>query len=150
MPRCVLVGVEHATDSRLLEPIPRARCLQLLATASVGRVVFTEAALPAVHPVNFAVVGGDVVLRTGPGHKLDAARRGDVLAFQTDRIDDETRTGWSVLVVGHAAVVDDIDELVAAVDPLRRPWLRGRGENVVRITAERVTGRLLALGEPAA
>jgi nitroimidazol reductase NimA-like FMN-containing flavoprotein (pyridoxamine 5'-phosphate oxidase superfamily) len=137
-----------AGGSRDTGPIPRAQCLRLLASVPFGRLVFTEEALPAVHPVNHVVQGSDVIIRTESGRKLDAARRGDVVAFQADHIDEQTRTGWSVLLIGHAAVVTDIDELVAAIDPHRRPWARGRGRHVVRIRGERITGRRL-LSDPA-
>ncbi|MGD9530462.1 pyridoxamine 5'-phosphate oxidase family protein [Pseudonocardia sp.] len=143
--------MEHAIDAspagvRALEPIPRSRCLELLVTVPIGRVVFTEDALPAVHPVNFALAGEDVIVRTAAGHKLTAARRGDLLAFQADHIDPETRTGWSVLVIGRASEVTDVDELVAAIDLSRRPWAPGRGGHVIRIAGERITGRRLVLG----
>ena len=126
-------------------PIPVAECWQLLTSVPFGRIVFTEQALPAVHPVNFAVADSAVVIRTGPGPKLDAAMRGDVVAFEADAIDPETRTGWSVLVIGHASVVVDIDRLVDVVDVEHRPWVRGAGRHVVQIAGERVTGRRLGL-----
>ncbi|MCA1836649.1 MAG: pyridoxamine 5'-phosphate oxidase family protein, partial [Actinobacteria bacterium] len=42
----------HALDSA-----GRAECLRLLRTGSVGRIVFTEQALPAIQPVNFTIEG---------------------------------------------------------------------------------------------
>lgn len=143
-PAGVLAG-GTAVRPRELAEIPHGECLRLLASVPYGRLVFTEGALPAVHPVNHAVAGSDVIIRTGPGAKLDAARRGDVLAFQADHVDVAARTGWSVLVIGRALVVTDVDELVAAIDPDRRPWVRGRGLHVVRIRGERITGRRLGL-----
>jgi uncharacterized protein len=130
---------------RETEALTVTECWQRLASVPVGRVAFTEGPLPAVHPVNFLVHGGSVIIRTGPGAKLDAARRGDVLAFEADHIDPETRTGWSVLVVGHAAVVNDIDRLIAVLDPQHRPWVHGRGVHVIELAGERVTGRRLVL-----
>lgn len=126
-----------------LATLPETECWRLLASVPVGRVVFTEQSLPAVHPVNFLVADSAVVIRTGPGSKFDAARRGDVLAFEADAIDPETRAGWSVLVIGHASVVVDIDRLVGVVDVDHRPWVRGVGRHVIQIAGERVTGRRL-------
>ncbi|MDQ3887130.1 MAG: pyridoxamine 5'-phosphate oxidase family protein [Actinomycetota bacterium] len=128
------------------ETISEAECLRLLQTVPVGRMVFTENALPAVHPVNFVLSGRDVIIRTGSGPKLDAALRRDVVAFEADDIDMAARTGWSVLVVGHAAVIRDIERLVEVLDPQHRPWVRERGEHVVQVTGERITGRRLVLG----
>jgi uncharacterized protein len=139
-------GEETTMDpSRESETLTVAECWRRLASVPVGRVVFTEGGLPAVHPVNFVVHERSVVIRTGPGSKLDAARRGDVLAFEADHIDPEARTGWSVLVVGHAAVVGDVDRLVAVLDPRHRPWVHGRGLHVMEVAGERVTGRRLVL-----
>ncbi len=129
---------------RRLDELSPAECRQHLRTARVGRLVFTEGALPAVHPVNFLIDGDDVVIRTGPGAKLAAAARGDVLAFEVDEIDRESRSGWSVLVVGHASLVVDIDENVALAEPVYRPWVNGRREHLIRIAGERITGRRLS------
>lgn len=134
---------------RDLEAIPTDECLRLLDSVPFGRMVFTEDALPAVHPVNHAVVGSDVIIRT-EGQKLDAARRGDVVAFQADSIDVEARTGWSVLVIGRTSVVTDIEELVRVLDPERRPWVRGRGRHTIRIAGEWITGRRFVPGDEAA
>jgi nitroimidazol reductase NimA-like FMN-containing flavoprotein (pyridoxamine 5'-phosphate oxidase superfamily) len=40
-----------------LEVLGRQLCLALLETVQVGRLVFTEDALPAVQPVNFRLCG---------------------------------------------------------------------------------------------
>jgi uncharacterized protein len=131
--------------SRESKTLPVDQSLRLLDTVPVGRMVFTEGALPAVHPVNFLRHGNSVVIRTGPGTKLDAARQADVVGFEADHIDADSQTGWSVLVVGHAAVVNDVEQLLAVLDLGHRPWARGQGGHVIRITAERVTGRRLVL-----
>lgn len=146
----------HPTSGRRgggeLASIPVSECWRLLASVPIGRMVFTEAALPAVHPVNFAVAGTSVIVRTGPGAKFDAAVRGDVVAFEADAVDPGTRSGWSVLVIGHASVVVDIDRLVDVVDVDHRPWVRGPGRHVIQIDGERVTGRQLGFDttEPSA
>jgi nitroimidazol reductase NimA-like FMN-containing flavoprotein (pyridoxamine 5'-phosphate oxidase superfamily) len=133
------------TAGRETRTLPVGECLRLLDTTPIGRLVFTEHALPAVHPVNFLRHGRSIIVRTGAGSKLDAARRGDVVAFEADHIDPDSRTGWSVMVVGHASVVDDVDRLVAVLDLEHRPWVRDRGAHVVQISAERITGRRLVL-----
>jgi uncharacterized protein len=130
--------------SRLAELSP-SQCRELLRSARVGRLVFTERAMPAVHPVNYVLDGNDVVVRTDPGATLDAAARGDVLAFEVDEIDRDTCSGWSVLVVGRASLIVDIDELVDLADVTRRPWAEDRREHVIRIAGERITGRRVRL-----
>jgi nitroimidazol reductase NimA-like FMN-containing flavoprotein (pyridoxamine 5'-phosphate oxidase superfamily) len=129
-----------------LHTLDHAECLRLLRTAMVGRIVFTESALPAIHPVNFTLDGGNVIIRTSGGGKLAAAVNGAVVAFEADDIDTVTRTGWSVVVVGHASLIRDIDQLVALAGPDSRPWVRGRTDHVIRIKAERITGRRIMPG----
>jgi hypothetical protein len=52
------------------ENIPRGECLRLMATAGVGRIIYTRQALPAVELVSFALDRGDLVV-----HLLQAAAR---------------------------------------------------------------------------
>src|SRR4051812_13886542 len=47
-------------DRNGLEVLSRHHCLELLSKSKVGRVIFTENALPAALPVNFAVLDQDV------------------------------------------------------------------------------------------
>jgi nitroimidazol reductase NimA-like FMN-containing flavoprotein (pyridoxamine 5'-phosphate oxidase superfamily) len=131
--------------NREAEVLSVGDCLELLDTTPVGRLVLTERALPAFHPVDYVRHGRSLIVRTGPGSELDAARRRDVVAFEADHVDPDAHTGWSVMVVGRAGVVDDIERLVAVIDHRYRPWVRGRGLHVIRIDAERVTGRRLVL-----
>jgi nitroimidazol reductase NimA-like FMN-containing flavoprotein (pyridoxamine 5'-phosphate oxidase superfamily) len=123
--------------SREAQDLAVAECLRLLRSVPVGRMVFTEGALPAVHPVDYVMSGADVVLRTGRGPKLDSALRGDVVAFEADDIDPTSRTGWSVLVVGHASVLAG-----GATDlPLPPPVGLDGAPFAIRIAGERITGR---------
>ena len=95
-----------------LEELNRRQCLDRLQTVRVGRLVFTEDALPAVQPVNFRLWRDDVVIRVAGGAKLAAAVHNLVVAFEADELDPDLRTGWSVTVVGHAQRVTDVNELV--------------------------------------
>jgi nitroimidazol reductase NimA-like FMN-containing flavoprotein (pyridoxamine 5'-phosphate oxidase superfamily) len=131
-----------------LEVLDREQCLQLLQTVRVGRLVFTEDALPAVQPVNFRLWRDNVVIRVAGGAKLAAAARNFVVAFQADELDPDLHTGWSVTVVGHAQRITDVDELVALSGTFVQPWVDGRRDHFVRIRTEQVTGRRLC--EPGA
>jgi hypothetical protein len=114
-----------------------------LETVQVGRLVFTEDALPAVQPANFRLCGDDVVIRVAGGTKLAAAARNFIVAFQADELDPDLRTGWSVTVVGHAQRIADVDELVEVSGTFIQPWVDGRRDHFIRVRAERVTGRRL-------
>lgn len=124
-----------------LHSLDRAECLELLRTVTVGRIAFTEQGLPAIHPVNFTVNGSNVIIRTSGGGKLAAAVTGAMVAFEADEVDAATRSGWSVVVLGHASVIRDINELVTLAGPDSRPWAPGRTNHVIRIRTERITGR---------
>jgi nitroimidazol reductase NimA-like FMN-containing flavoprotein (pyridoxamine 5'-phosphate oxidase superfamily) len=121
-----------------LEPLSKAECLELLATASVGRVaVALPGGPPLVLPVNYALDGEVVVFRSDPGSKLDALREHPA-SFQVDRIDPFHRTGWSVLVQGFAYETSPADVEV-------EPWDAGPKAHWVRIYAGGITGRRLTL-----
>lgn len=127
-----------------LEVLDIAECRMLLAGATVGRVAVSVHAVPAVFPVNFALLDGDVVFRTGTGTKLDAAVRHAVVAFEVDQVDPLYHEGWSVLVVGMADELRDPQLLARARELPLRPWAEGPRDHVVRIGSEIVTGRRLA------
>lgn len=131
-----------------LDFLDRDDCMELLNEASggVGRVAFMEGLHPTVLPVNFVMDGTFVALRTADGTKLDQALRRAAVAFELDRVDEGTRTGWSVLVRGHAEVVEapaDVERL----DSLGlRTWSTdAKKTNWVHITPEQVTGRMVTL-----
>ena len=124
-----------------LEVLNRRQCLDLLQRVRVGRLVFTEDALPAVQPVNFGLWRDDVVIRVAGGAKLAAAAHNLVVAFEADELDPDLRTGWSVTVVGHAQRITDVDELVEVSGTFVQPWVDGRRDHFVRIRAEKMTGR---------
>ncbi|KUI09307.1 pyridoxamine 5'-phosphate oxidase [Mycolicibacterium acapulense] len=129
------------TKGQELETLNRRQCLDLLQGVRVGRLVFTEDALPAVQPVNFRLWHDDVVIRVAGGPKLAAATDNQVVAFQADELDADLRTGWSVTVVGHAEPITDVDELVELSGTFLQPWVDGRRDHFVRIRTEKMTGR---------
>ena len=131
------------SDRQHLEVLDRQQCLALLGTVRVGRLVFTEGALPAVQPVNFRIHGEDVVIRVAGGGKLLAAAHNSIVAFQADELDTELRAGWSVTVVGHAGVIVEVDELVEVSGIWLQPWVEGRRDHFIRVKTEQVTGRRL-------
>lgn len=126
-----------------LEILEREQCLDLLHSARVGRLIFTEHALPAVQPVNFQLWHGDIVIRVASGTKLAAAVGNLVVAFETDELDPDLRTGWSVTVVGHAQLITDVADLVELSGLFLQPWDDGRRDYFLRIRIEKVTGRRL-------
>jgi nitroimidazol reductase NimA-like FMN-containing flavoprotein (pyridoxamine 5'-phosphate oxidase superfamily) len=124
-----------------LEVLNRRQCLDLLQGVRVGRLVFTEDALPTVQPVNFRLWRDDLAIRVAGGAKLAAAAHNLVVAFEADELDPDLRTGWSVTVVGHAQPITDVNELVELSGTFLKPWVDGRRDHFVRIRTEKMTGR---------
>ncbi|OBG19880.1 pyridoxamine 5'-phosphate oxidase [Mycolicibacterium celeriflavum] len=129
------------TKGQKLDALNRRQCLDLLQGVRVGRLVFTEEALPAVQPVNFRLWHDDVVIRVAGGPKLAAATNNQVVAFEADELDPDLRTGWSVVVVGHAEPVTDVKDLVELSGTFLQPWVEGPRDHFVRIRTEKITGR---------
>ncbi len=86
----------------LVEELDLEECFRRLADGSVGRVVYTDGALPAITPVRYAVEGGLVYFRPHPDPRLLKAITGAVVAFEADQLHEELRAGWSVVVTGVA------------------------------------------------
>ncbi|MQA93960.1 MAG: pyridoxamine 5'-phosphate oxidase family protein [Streptosporangiales bacterium] len=133
-----------------LETPSRAESLTLMGSVPIGRVVFTERALPAVQPVNFVLDGADVVFRAVPGSRLAAATRGNIVAFEADDFDAASRSGWSVTIVGRARHVHDPEELAVVRRLPLDSWAPGPRDHdhYVLIEAGLVVGRRLPLGRP--
>jgi hypothetical protein len=137
------------TDVRLLEALPREESLRLLGSTSLGRVVFTQFALPAIRPVNHIVEGDRIIIRTHLGGAIDSAvaGTGTVVAYEADMIDPDDHLGWSVIVIGRASRVTDPGE-VARYREILQPWVSGAMDYVITITADMVDGFRLVRGVP--
>jgi nitroimidazol reductase NimA-like FMN-containing flavoprotein (pyridoxamine 5'-phosphate oxidase superfamily) len=131
-----------------LTVLSEQECQALLAASQVGRVLVSLDAMPAAFPVNFCVVGHDIVFRTAPGTKLSAAVEHTVLGFEVDDIDFVHRSGWSVLAVGMSRVVTDEDE-IAELDAVGLDsWWNLPFARYVRIEVQRISGRRIAATAP--
>ena len=126
-----------------LMPISPDECIQLLASHSIGRVVYTDNALPAITPVTYALDGHHIVFRTSEDSRLAAATRDAVVAFEVDDIDRSLHSGWSVVVTGVAADATG-SALVRASQLNLVPWVDGERHHYVRITPGVITGRRVA------
>jgi len=134
------------TGDEGIESLDEAECRALLGDSGIGRVAVSIGAVPAVFPVNYSVLDGDVVFRTGTGTKLDAAVRKAVVAFQVDDVDPVYHEGWSVLVVGVADELRDPDVLARAEHLPLLAWAPGPHEHMVAIHPEFITGRRIVQG----
>ncbi|GFE15944.1 hypothetical protein Sgleb_39910 [Streptomyces glebosus] len=140
-------GPRHST------PLHRAEALRLLGSVSLGRIVFTQDALPAIRPVNHLLDRGEIIIRTQEGAAVAAATRqadmeGVVVAYEVDTIDPVTHVGWSVVVTGYCRPVTDPRDL-AYYWELLHPWTEGQREHALRIRPDLVTGLRITAALPA-
>ncbi len=136
------MATKPPTDRAGLEVLSFQECLQLLAAVPVGRVGLIADGEIVVLPVNHVLDGQDPVFLTGRGSKLSAAEQQNVAAFEADHFDDQTRTGWSVLITGHAEVIYEEAEIQRLCSYGLHPWPTTAQHPVwMRIRATSVTGR---------
>jgi uncharacterized protein len=130
--------IDHAG----LETLSFDACLDLLGSVPLGRVGFYADGEVIMLPVNHALDGQDIVFRTAPGSKLTAAEEQNLVTFEADQYDAQTRTGWSVLVTGQATVVYDEAEAERLGRLGLDPWITAVEHPFwIRIRPTSVTGR---------
>jgi len=128
-------------EHRALNQLSRSTSLKLLGSISIGRLVFTHEALPAIRPVNHLVEGESIVVRATAGAAITSAagRDGAVVAYAADENDPETQLGWSVIIVGTARLLTD-EQAAARYRARLRPWISDAADDVITISADIVTG----------
>jgi nitroimidazol reductase NimA-like FMN-containing flavoprotein (pyridoxamine 5'-phosphate oxidase superfamily) len=131
-------------DQPYVELLGRGECLRLLPSVPVGWLAYCDGEDPVVVPVNFAVDGDEVVIRSSYGGKLAAAARGAVMALAVSALDLATRTGWSVVVRGPARVVEDTDPDAGPWLAEPSPWAPGEKELAIALRVSDVSGRRIA------
>lgn len=116
----------------------------MLREGRLGRVAVRLTNELVILPVYYALLEDDIVFRTSSGTKLNAALLRTTVAFEVDHDDP----GWSVLVTGHAQEVRGSAEQAVARTVLGYGWPARQRECIVRIRAEKVTGRRLRTINP--
>lgn len=138
-------------SQRQVERLSEGECLALLGRSEVGRLVYHDGVGPAALPVNFAMVGGDILIRVSGGAMRQAVSQ-PTLGFEVDELVPDQRSAWSVLVRGGAEEVpqEQLPHLFrdeGAGSP--SPWALGVHNVWIRLRPRVVTGRRLgAVGVP--
>jgi uncharacterized protein len=127
-----------------IDVLDRTECYRLLREGRLGRVAVRLTNELVILPVYYALLEDDIVFRTSSGTKLNAALLRTTVAFEVDHDDP----GWSVLVTGHAQEVRGSAERAVARTVLGYGWPARQRECIVRIRAEKVTGRRLRTINP--
>jgi hypothetical protein len=123
----------------VLNELSTDRCWALLRTAEIGRIAWSTSRGPEIFPVNLAVDGHTVYMRTrvlsAMAQKVDAER----VAIEVDRIDEDAHTGWSVRARGLAEV-----RFGAFTDaPDLTPWPEGPRSAIIAVVIDEIDGRRL-------
>ena len=134
-------GRQPAGQRPVLTTLSAGECRAFLGTGGVGRFLFGAARGPVAVPVNYRMLGEDIVFRTGEETSLTAAAARQPVSFEVDHLDDALREGWSVLVSGHAHLVSDAAELAEVAALGIAPWAGGPRPAYIRITPAELTGR---------
>jgi hypothetical protein len=111
-------------------------------------VVFTSGALPAVRLASHLADDEQIVICASLGTAASPAPNGagPVVAYEADQVDAARRSGWSVVVVGRAALVADEQLAARYRESLGPAWADEQASQVITITAELVTGYLMNPG----
>lgn len=144
------VTAAMTTPASQILPMDEAACYALLAEATVGRVAVTMGAVPAVLPVTFCLVDGQIVFRTGSGGPLLDATDGRVVAFEVDDLPTGTEPagalpGWWVQVVGWAKRVTDDGLQAKACAAVPWGWQHDGADVVVAVEPRMVSGRRMVV-----
>ena len=122
-----------------LEVLSAQECWRLLGEQRVGRIAFTDRALPAIRPLNYVRAGQNLVLRVS-GDALGSRLDGQVVAFEVDEIDTAGHVGWSVVVVGTVRMVRSEAEIRRTV-MMPLSWAGADHQDVLLLTVGEISGR---------
>jgi transcriptional regulator with XRE-family HTH domain len=134
-------GQHGAARHPVLEDLTEAECRAHLESGGIGRFLFVEDRGPVAVPVNYAMLGDDIVFRTNDTTAEAGAVGQPRVSFDVDHIDDVLSEGWSVLVSGTASILTKPEDLRAAADLHIEPWAGGDRDTYIRLVPDEITGR---------
>lgn len=111
---------------------------------ALGRLAFTDGRRTVIYPMNYAVSGRAVYLRTDPSSRLSTLSGTQDVAFEVDDVDPAWERGWSVLLQGTLHEVTDDAELDRNRELRLRTWAPGDRLHVLRLDVDHVSGRRIA------
>jgi uncharacterized protein len=130
--------------------LERDACLQLLSTRTIGRLVYTKDALPAVQPVRYVIDDETIVFGSSEATPIFGAHAGTagaigtagtVVAFEVDELDPDTGAGWVVTVVGGASILSATEASQYCPEAVRPITVDRADGQVVAMSAGIITGR---------
>lgn len=127
------------TPAARLRDLTPEQCWELVRSVPVGRLAWQGPRTPTVIPVNFTVDDGSIRIRTTAYSEAGQQCDDSPVAFQVDSIDAESRTGWSVLLRGHAYAEYPDRASSSGTDP--DTWLSGPRTLHLRVEVDEISGR---------
>ena len=121
--------------------LSEAECQELLAQHTAGRVGFMAPEGPQILPVTYQYRNGSVIFRTSPVGALSGLVRRTSVAFEIDDIDEQNKSGWSVLVLGFAEAMAHNYLLTSAWETGPVPWADGVRNLFIEIKPRKISGR---------
>ena len=121
--------------------LSETECKQLLAEHTAGRVGFMAPDGPQILPVTYQFRTGSVIFRTSPFGPLSGLVRRTSVAFEIDNIDEQNKSGWSVLVLGFAEAMAHDYLLTSAWETGPVPWADGVRNLFIEIKPRKISGR---------
>ena len=133
---------DTATRHRTSNDMSTARCQELLAQHSTGRIAWTAADGPQLYPISYARHENLIIFRTSPFGVLSELVQPTAVVFEIDELDQTRRTGWSILVRGSATGIASPAQLnrLWTIDGAL-PWASGARSLFIGITPHKITGR---------
>lgn len=119
-------------------------CWHQLSAVTLGRLVTSIDAKPDIFPVNFVVQRRTILIRTAEGSKLAAVAANPSVAFEAD--DHDVERGWSVVVHGHAELLEYGADIALAERAQVLPWTATVKPLFIRIDPTRISGRHFTFG----
>jgi nitroimidazol reductase NimA-like FMN-containing flavoprotein (pyridoxamine 5'-phosphate oxidase superfamily) len=141
------VAGDQQIRAQIMQPrqaleLTAAECWQLLGSVSLGRVVFSMNAMPAIRPVNHLIDNETIIIRSHLGAAIVAravAEDGTVVCYEADELDQARHTGWSVTATGMARLVRE-PAAIARYEQLLEPWVDGQMDYMIAIQPQIITG----------
>jgi nitroimidazol reductase NimA-like FMN-containing flavoprotein (pyridoxamine 5'-phosphate oxidase superfamily) len=132
------------SEERHFDAMGRQQCLDLIESHHLGRIAWQAADLPQILPISYAMHQGSLYFRTLPDGLLAELAQPTSVALEVDDLDQQTRTGWSIVLHGHSSAVREPDELADmwASDSLV-PWAAGNRTLFIRIRPDRIERRVV-------
>ncbi|WP_270887559.1 pyridoxamine 5'-phosphate oxidase family protein [Pedococcus sp. 5OH_020] len=132
---------EQKPSTGNLAELSETDCRDLLAQHTVGRVGFVAAEGPQILPVTYQYRTGSVIFRTSRYGPLAGLARRTPVAFEIDGIDEQDKSGWSVLVLGFAEAIAHDHLLTSAWETGPVPWADGVRNLFIEIKPRKISGR---------